>query len=104
MTDEEFIRIKTFLKNKYGIDMKGKKKIVEEAELILQTFRIFQQTVNIAAPVFADRGQLFSGEAAHGPDPAGNEGAADMLQSIHAEAVNAREIQIPFPPAINMYL
>lgn len=29
MTDEEFIRIKTFLKNKYGIDMKGKKKIVE---------------------------------------------------------------------------
>ena len=29
MTDEEFIRIKTYLKMKYGIDMKGKKAIVE---------------------------------------------------------------------------
>ena len=29
MTDEEFIRIKTYLKNKYGIDMKDKMKIVE---------------------------------------------------------------------------
>lgn len=29
MTDEEFIRIKNFLKNKYGIDMRGKKTIMQ---------------------------------------------------------------------------